>query len=444
MRFISDDFKKYLQNNINTLDVIESPYAVKSIIANIKAMHTKIFERDQFVVAFTSTVTLDDVNIQNVYFTGPVIELSLSALNGSNIMADNISNPDGSYNPFISCSIDSFINIDNLDYSQSETSMFLLSNVTGFTHDVYTVSSSSLSNMIEADDWHGLIISDLNIADVSSETESVLLIKDNTNIMLEDIVISDIHQLVIQIQNSVVSKASSLNLTNCRQGIKIFYQSNIMINSSIFESIGSSDVISGGAIQSSDSNTIINNSSFSKCHAKQGGWLALNCSLSSICRYEISNSKFSDNVADIKGGAIYYDLYRPVLFGDLFFNNTAKYGKNIASYSIKIILKGLDTDQIILQEVVSGQIYTPSLEFQLIDHDGQVILTDSTSTILINPFNNTTSIDGTNVVLVNQDVANFDEFIFTSKPGSRNINFEVTSKAISRDIVNFQYNGALG
>ena len=141
-----------MQNNTEVLDVVYSTYAIKSIIGNIKIMQTNVSEQDQFADAYSSTVMLDQVNIQNVTFTDPVIKVSLSVLNGSSIIVNNVTNPNNNLNPLISCSIDSSIDINSLNYSQSHASMFLLNNVTGKIQNVHTVSTNSVSNMIEADD----------------------------------------------------------------------------------------------------------------------------------------------------------------------------------------------------------------------------------------------------------------------------------------------------
>ena len=129
--FISNDFKIYLQNNTEVLDVFESTYAITSIFGNIKAIQTNVSEQDQFVNAYSSTVSLEQVNIQNVNLTDPVIKASLSVVNGSSIIVNSVSNLGNSSSPFISCSIDSTINLNSLNYTKSEASMFLLTNVTG-------------------------------------------------------------------------------------------------------------------------------------------------------------------------------------------------------------------------------------------------------------------------------------------------------------------------
>ena len=145
----------------------------------------------------------------------------------------------------------------------------------------------------------------------------------------------------------------------------------------------------------------------------------------------------------MKGGAIYYDLYRPKLDNITKENNTAQYGNYIASYPIKIKLSNTSTDMIVLDDVVSGQMYSSLLEFELVDHDQQVISTDSSSTIKINTIHSNTSLDGTLTVSVNHGVAVFDQLTFISQPGSQNVEFGITSEAISNDIINLQYNGTV-
>ena len=93
--------------------------------------------------------------------------------------------------------------------------------------------------------------------------------------------------------------------------------------------------------------------------------MALLCSNDIKCESRVYSTKFYNSVAEVKGGAIYYDLYRPVFNNISFSNNSAQYGNDIASYPIKIKLRGSDSDQIILQNVVSGQIHSQHLNLSL-------------------------------------------------------------------------------
>lgn len=55
------------------------------------------------------------------------------------------------------------------------------------------------------------------------------------------------------------------------------------------------------------------------------------------CYYLIANSTFINNSAGINGGAINYNYNKPVFLGNnTFSNNSAQYGKNIASYPVFI------------------------------------------------------------------------------------------------------------
>ena len=162
-----------------------------------------------------------------------------------------------------------------------------------------------------------------------------------------------------------------------------------------------------------------------------------------MCSFNITGSQYKNSKAGIKGGAIYYDLYRPIMEQTSFSNNSAIYGNDIASYPIKITLTHTDSDDIVLNDVVSGQIYLPALEFKLVDHDGQTISTDSSSIIKVSSININTSIDGTLRAVTNQGVVSFDELIFNAKPGSNNVYYNIESDAVDKDKVDLQYNGTI-
>ena len=232
-------------------------------------------------------------------------------------------------------------------------------------------------------------------------------------------------------------------MKNWLQGIRITDQSSLALFSSTFHNVGSLDVKYGEAIQTVNSNITIKDSLFDQCQARQDGWLVLLCSKDMLCSYNIRNTQFSNSHTDVKGGALYYNLNRPKLDNIVYNNNTADYGNDIASYPIKVKLLNTDSDLIKLEKVVSDQVCSPSLEFQLVDHDEQAILTDSSSTIKVNTIDNNTSLNGTLVVVVDHGVAVFDQLIFIAKPGSQNVMFDVISNAIDNDIIYLQYIGTV-
>ena len=84
------------------LDVVESSYAVKSTIGTISIVQVNVYNQDQLIDAYSSTIVLDNTVIENVTFTKSVIKTSLSVLNGSEITVKSIENPDNSTSPVIS------------------------------------------------------------------------------------------------------------------------------------------------------------------------------------------------------------------------------------------------------------------------------------------------------------------------------------------------------
>ena len=244
------------------LDIVESSYAIKSVIGSISITQSDVFEQNQFIDAYSSTVIIDYLNITNITFTEPVIKASLSTLNGSDIVVTNIDNPSSSTNFFISCSTTSIIQISGLSYTSSQASLMLLNNVIGTIDSVDITTVSTVSAMIQIDRSNDLDFGNITINNVDTRVDSIVSVTGSTGLQLNNMVISNITQLAIQIQNSVIDNADMLDFNNCYQGIKVLDNSIINISSSIFDKVGDPGVISGGAIQTSDSNITITNSNF--------------------------------------------------------------------------------------------------------------------------------------------------------------------------------------
>ena len=210
----SADFKTFLSNHTTSLQVVESSYALKSIISNFNVTQVDVYQQNQFVDAYLSTVVLHTVNITNLTFTQSVIKSSLSTLNGSDIIITNVDNPTSSLNSFISCSTDSSIYIDSLDYTQSQAPLMLLFNVTGLIDKLSIMSVDSTSSMIEIDDSYGLQLTSLTIDNVTSQAESIMLFKESIGVSMDNITISNIPQLFIKASQSVISRLHDLSMTN--------------------------------------------------------------------------------------------------------------------------------------------------------------------------------------------------------------------------------------
>jgi predicted outer membrane repeat protein len=99
----------------------------------------------------------------------------------------------------------------------------------------------------------------------------------------------------------------------------------------------------------------------------------------------ITNSLFNFNTARTQGGAIYYDTYRPEMTNVVFASNSARYGKDIASYPIKIVDATTLSSNITLSDMVSGQTVSTDLRFKILDHDNQVTSVSNGGRISIVP-----------------------------------------------------------
>ena len=210
-------------------------------------------------------------NITNITLTQSVIKTSISSLILSDSAITNVINPNNNIQTFISCSTDSLIHVNGLNYSQSQASLMLLNNVTGVVDRLNVESVDSISDMIQIDDSYDLKLHTLSISNVSSQAGSIVLIKDSAAIEMDNVTISDVYQLVIETSNSQKTRAHNLSMINCDQGIKITDHSDFQLNSSTFQNVGNSDVVYGGAIHSTDSILIIDDSVFDHCQARQGG-----------------------------------------------------------------------------------------------------------------------------------------------------------------------------
>ena len=242
--------------------------------------------------------------------------------------------------------------------------------------------------------------------------------------------VSEVNQLVLLMSASTISSMIKVNISNWTKAIELTQMSTLSIYNSTFVNLGSAEQYNGAGLQIEDSNLTISRSSFENNSAQNGGAIYLSWKLKLFCSYNISFSSFKNNSAIYQGGAIYYDLFRPQLSENLYENNFAGYGPNIASYPIKIKIKDNNSDYIRLYDVGSGVKYSSSLELALVDYDDQVNRLDNSSVIAIKSARLNTSVSGSTLKKVEQGFALFSDLVFLSSPGKTNVEYSVSSEAI--------------
>jgi hypothetical protein len=144
----------------------------------------------------------------------------------------------------------------------------------------------------------------------------------------------------------------------------------------------------------------------------------------------IINNRFQNNAASSEGGAIYYNYNRPSMSSNIFINNSALYGENVASYPTKIVLNSTKQESLNLENVGSGLKYEGDLIFALVDQDDQTMILDNSSTLKLTPMSPNASLTGIDFAKVTAGVAKFSSIAFNSYPGERDIKFRITSGMI--------------
>ena len=216
------------------------------------------------------------------------------------------------------------------------------------------------------------------------------------------------------------------------------------IMNSRFVANGNTDLRLGAAIYIIDSTVTVRNNTFQNNIAIDGGAVYFGCTNNKNCDLNLINDTFLENTALKKGGAIYYDYVRPTMSGIVFQYNVAQYGKNIASYPVKIRMYDNVDDSMSIRTVGSGITYEQTLRFGLYDYDNQIMVLDSSNQIIISPVNTqTSSIGGINNGLLYQGVATFDSISFIATPGSPSVAYTATSRAINSNIIQDVFGSAI-
>lgn len=148
----------------------------------------------------------------------------------------------------------------------------------------------------------------------------------------------------------------------------------------------------------------------------------------------------TNNRAIVNGGAISYNSYAPIMINNTMENNTAGFRDDLSSYPVKIMhidgggeLVELDA----LHEIPSGLIIDNEIKFAVVNVEGNILTSDSQSTIKLLSLTDGATVLGQNVASLKNGVASFTESIFTADPGSKHIKYLLRSSAI--DYAKVQY-----
>jgi hypothetical protein len=165
----------------------------------------------------------------------------------------------------------------------------------------------------------------------------------------------------------------------------------------------------------------------------RGGGAMADCKDMATCLFNFTSCYFADNHADMSGGAIAWQDVRPNVTEATFKGNTAEYAADISSFAVsiqQISSSSRRLGEIALSNLASGQDATQSLIVALIDHYGNIVKTDNSSTAeLIAVDVSTTTISGVSKVSAVQGIFTFDKYVIAAEPGTT-AQVRVTTSAI--------------
>jgi hypothetical protein len=212
-------------------------------------------------------VVITDSEISDLLLTGDSITIISSSLDFSDVTVSKI-NSTGDYD-FMLVSFESSLNIQNIHYSNSNTILF---NLRSSKMTASNLTFANVHNKRYLFEIYGAIqakIHNINVSNVSTSSQSVILLKKSTNLELESMEVENITQIIIEIDRSHFKVLSGLIISNSEKALLVKTSTIEVLKDSSFTGNGNSNS-RGGAIQMYNSDVTILNSTVSNNTANIG------------------------------------------------------------------------------------------------------------------------------------------------------------------------------
>ncbi|CAI2379456.1 unnamed protein product [Moneuplotes crassus] len=430
--FLSEKFKAYLLANPNVYSIVSSSYVIQVIIGALEINNFSNFYHDSEILDVSdSTLTIQNMDFHNLSEVHNVIKVSSSTVSMDTVKFYEIESATSSTTPLIRFAYECVLTLNNLEYYNSSAAFLSISaslgNISMLSFHEVHVNTSNPRPIIELDGNTEMLILDWYVVNTSTSSEYLVTSDHNSVVSIKNMTFTGIRQSPISFSSCTIGTMDQININSCSRGIVLLQSSFSQITNSSFNELGSSSIQSGGAIFIKDCNGSISDSNFMSNTAITGAAIDFSCSLTSVCQSSLINNTFTDNKAVSKGGALHYDMFRPILQDNTFLYNSAPYGPDIASYPIQIKKKGTKGGTLFLSDVGSGIKYQNTLTFAFYDHDEQILSLDSSSQITISGNSTGSSVLGVKAVKVTSGEAIFDDLQFISAPGAQTVLYDIES-----------------
>ena len=425
--FVTSNFISYANTNNLLIASTLNASLVQLILSSLSIqVGSSIKNQDILFNIFLSALSISNSQLLNLKSN---IQMSSSNLTIENTQITNVTNIAGT--DFIFANLDSILTVNSSSFSNSSSSFMnlrssqvMISNLT-----LTNIASPSLLSQIVSSTKAEM--SSINVVNWTASNGIFFDFETSSNLSLSGFAGSQAKSWFLQILGTNVTQINSFAIDYVNQPLIVKSSIINVISNSSFTNNGNSTLKAGGAISMSDSKISIINSKFINNIAISGGAISFECTSLDSCNLNINTTTFSSNRATSQGGAIYYNYNRPTISNTIFSNNNAYYGYDFASYAVRVVMDGNMNPEMTIFNAASGIQYDQEVKFSLIDYYNQTMSLNSVNQITINPVNKTAvSMKGTNSGLLRNGVATFNNLIFNTQPGSTNIQFIASSKAI--------------
>ena len=443
--FIPDTFKNYINKNSGLLSIPYSEAAINSVYSFLSIINgTIVKNQNTLISSIISEIIIEDSLLTNITVTkGSNLSLVSSTLSMTNVTITGVENLKGF--DFIQSIENWTINIALVEFTNSNSNFLnAISTQVQLKNATFSTISSSRP-ILSVDQSSDNILDGVTINNWTLQSKWVIKISNWDSSQLNLITIQNLDKTAVYIYNSNISVLQNWLATNNYQAFLIEKSVISQFKDSILLKNGNSLSQYGGAIRLIDSNISISNLTFRNNEAQSGASISFEWKELSNWNLNLERSMFDSNIAFLQGGAIYYNYKRPKFSQNIFLNNQALYGVNIASYAVKIRFYKSNSDQMNVFDIASGMKYEKELTFELLDYDDQIMVLNNFNQIEMNVINSSQLIfKGENSALLKNGIATFRNFIAISKPGNTMIPILIKWKAIEEKIYKTVFGYQLG